>query len=439
MAGAVLEFLPYRSFRLISHLNLIHIEFLVAGLLMLVRMHNKSSRRSAAGFGLVIGLTYLTDLTYTTFLVLAATAFALVHARTTFTRAGLERWGVAASVGLIVSLPLLIPMIADVVHHEAPVAHGSGGADYYSADLFSWITPNADDPLLGSDSRWLSDTVTGSEHTAYTGVIVVALGVVGALLHDKRRRVWLSIVGLFGLLALGPYLHVWGHTGRAPGSGSIPLPYHVLQKLPVFNSSRSPGRFGVMASIGLVMLACIALDALRRRRPRVGLVVLVLYAVVTLVEFSPRSQWVLQASAVPAPYAAMKESSKSGAVLDIPLQWRDGFRFYGDTVANRDDTVFIYAASIDRAAVGGTVSRMTSPRLALLQRKKVYRDILILQGDLPAPSGWKPSFGREDLRTLGISFVIYHAERPMPNVLAYIERLGLKKFATDGVVTTWQA
>ena len=53
----------------------------------------------------------------------------------------------------------------------------------------------------------------------------------------------------FFVLSLGPYLRVNGHTGsRFHYQGArfnVPLPYLVINRVPILNGARNPGRFGV--------------------------------------------------------------------------------------------------------------------------------------------------------------------------------------------------
>ena len=48
------------------------------------------------------------------------------------------------------------------------------------------------------------------------------------------------------------------------------------------------------------------------------------------------------------------------------------------------------------------------------------------------------TFGVDDLRALGIGFVVYHRDRPFPAVFDHLSGLGLPVVADDGVVLVWR-
>ncbi len=92
----------------------------------------------------------------------------------------------------------------------------------------------------------------------------LALGLAGVGLFTARDLVrrqagfWAVVIGLFYLIALGPVLTVGG---KATG---FPLPYALLQNLPIFNIGRDPGRYSTLALLGVAHLAALGLRAVRR-------------------------------------------------------------------------------------------------------------------------------------------------------------------------------
>ena len=80
------------------------------------------------------------------------------------------------------------------------------------------------------------------------------------------------------------------------------------------------------------------------------------------------------------------------------------------------------------------VARLPNARWDALQGVPVYQQVLSLQGDsAPQP----PTFGAGDLARLGIGWVVYHRDRPFPEVLAYVQRLGLPVIADDGTTVVY--
>jgi hypothetical protein len=82
---------------------------------------------------------------------------------------------------------------------------------------------------------------------------------------------YIPVLGISGLiLSLGPFLHVAGHRL------GVPLPYALCYyAIPGFSSMRTPGRFAVLVALATAVVAGLGFDALRRRYPRFGSVLLV--------------------------------------------------------------------------------------------------------------------------------------------------------------------
>jgi hypothetical protein len=335
-------------------------------------------------------------------------------------------------------------MVRDLAQHELSPIPGLGGAESYSADLLSWVTPPGYHRIWGRTFAHLNATVTGGERMTFPGFAVLALAGLGAVLVWRRARLWVALAAGFAVLSFGPWLHVDGHTGHRFGylgfRFSLPLPYLVFHRVPILNGVRVPGRFGIMAVLALDVLAGLALARLGRgRRHLTGWLAAAAFAI-TMVEFlPPAGVQALVPAKLPAAYAAITADRTARAVLEIPLQWRDGFGVTGDGHPLRDDTLFVYfAARHHHPLVNGFVARIPTPRLRALSSIPLYREVLRLQGDLGDQAQPAGSFDAAALRRLGIGFVVYHRDRPEPAVLARIEAAGLRLRDDDGTVTVWE-
>lgn len=99
-----------------------------------------------------------------------------------------------------------------------------------------------------------------AETCAFVGLVTVALAVVAIVLRRDRTTFLLTLIGAgSALLMLGRFTPA----------------YRVLTWLPLFESTRLPGRFALPATLAVVLLAALGLDALLRaagsRRSRVAL------------------------------------------------------------------------------------------------------------------------------------------------------------------------
>lgn len=97
-----------------------------------------------------------------------------------------------------------------------------------------------------------------TEKIAYIGYIPLLLALAGAYFDIKAKRkrylLWAAIAILFAWLSLGPYVQIGS---RVTGIPTIYLIYHAVHGL---NVIREPGRFFIVGTIGLDILAAIGLS-----------------------------------------------------------------------------------------------------------------------------------------------------------------------------------
>ena len=439
-AGAAFAFMPWRYLRIVAHHNLNHIWVIPLTLLLLLRFIDNPNRTRSAVVGAALGVAFLTDFTL---FVLCAGGIAIVvlwHWRN-----ALPHWrhlGVAAATFLILSAPLLVAMGRDVFHGEVDPLPGWGGADIFSADLLSWVIPPRSSRILGGRFQTLNNLVTGGERLTYPGMVVLVLAlvmVVMVLLRHERQGVWVAMAGVFFVLSLGPFLRIDGHTGTGfhyLGSHfAVPLPYLAVHVIPLLQGLRVPARFCVPAILGLDILAALALTRLAHQRRLLAWILPATAMAILLVEVFPTGL-PLQPATIPAAYQAIERDHNDKAVLELPLQWRDGFGQIGDSSPPRDDTLFMYFAAMHgHPVVGGMVARLPLERLRRLESIPLYRQVLALQHEPGFTDA--PSFSAADLRSLDIGYVVYHLDRPLPDAASYIQRLDLRRISDDGTVTVW--
>ena len=442
VAGAAFTFAPYR-FAHMSHYDLAHLEFLSFGLLALLRLYQRPSRGRAIAYGAVLGLTFLTDLYYVVFLLIATAVVGAWHWRDTLRREMAVRLGQAAATAAVVAAPLMVAMVREiVVFHSLDPLTNWANADNYSSDLFSWVTPSVLQRVwAGHVGRFAG--ATGGERLAFPGAVVLLLAALAVLWGAARRhRLWLALAAVFAVLSFGPFLHVANRTGgwfSAYGARfDLPLPYFVLHFVPVVNGVRVPGRFSIVGILALDVLAAVAVARLSvlaaGRDRRLAAAVPVVALALLLVEFYPRSI-PTQPTAVPRPYAAIAADRGQRAVLEVPLQWRTGFGQYGDT--NGDHTISMYyAVRHGKPLVGGMVARYPDRRLQLVLDDPLYRQVMDLQA--AEDPGYPTVFDATDLQRAGIGYVVYHRDQPRPRAEAYLAGLHLPVLADDGTVIVWR-
>ncbi len=135
---------------------------------------------------------------------------------------------------VLVTPPLLLPMIREAL--DSPWLSVGYQATARAVDLAELLGPTLANP-------------------GYLALALAGLGLWAAWRAGQRALAgfWALAVVLFYLMALGPVLTIGGtRTG-------IPLPYALMQALPVFNIGRDPGRYNTIAMLGVAVLAALGL------------------------------------------------------------------------------------------------------------------------------------------------------------------------------------
>ena len=192
-----------------------------------------------------------------------------------------------------------------------------------------------------------------TEETTYFGIPLLVLTVVIFVLlwrasaGDPRRRALLRALaitgGVFAVLALGPRLRIGG------GDTGIPLPYALLQHLPMFDAAL-PARFALALTPIVGILLAWTVDLLRTWAPgwpRRAMVGALAVAILPLFPIPLR--------AVPRPPVPEFISSGAwrayvppgGTIVPVPLPsdlLPDGQRWQAEAMANQDKPVFAIPA-----------------------------------------------------------------------------------------------
>jgi hypothetical protein len=124
-------------------------------------------------------------------------------------------------------------------------------------DVLALVLPNPNHPFAPERiEAWLAAQPNGYLENA-ASIPLMALVVMAVAWRRGWRppRIWTAIAGAFGLLSLGPFVHLAGVNTYVPG------PWAVLRYVPIVELTRSPARFTV-----ILMLAIAALFALALRR-----------------------------------------------------------------------------------------------------------------------------------------------------------------------------
>jgi hypothetical protein len=355
VAGVVYAFSPYHFAHLLGHLQLISLQWIPFYVLYLLRGLDRSRSSVArsyasdilkAGFFLIlVGLCDWYYVMYCLLFTALALVVYLIQRRLSWRGVGLVAG--AAAVFLAVLSPIWAPMVVGASSWTGT----SLLRDYtetltLSADLLAFVTPQVFHPVWGewAAARSAAFNATASEFTVFAGFAVLALAAIAYLTIRKASLrgpvtgdspsyhpllLWLAAVVTFGLLALGPVLHVNGRSDLLPGGRQVPLPYALLYELvPFVKLSRSVSRMDVMVMLALGVLAAFGAYGLGRwlaarspSRARLAAVGIPIAASgLILFEFLP-TPYPTSVADTPAWYQQLAANPEQKAVLNLPANW----------------------------------------------------------------------------------------------------------------------
>ena len=269
VAGAVFTFSSYRFVHLLGHLDLLSTQWLPCVVLFLLKTRREPGWWNPVWCGMFLAAALLTSSYYAAFLLVFVGLFAasMLLRRQPGWIAALTRIAVAMAVFAALVAPLLAAMLSRGVL-EGRTANPGYDVDRFSADLLAFVVPSPLHPVWGRVVQpaygAMARNESGLEAVMYLGLAPVLLAV--AALRSAGVRVWafwLAGCALFIVLALGPVLHVGGRA-IAPALSAL-MPYTLFSHLPYGDIPRVPGRFVVMATLCLAMLADGGAWALLRR------------------------------------------------------------------------------------------------------------------------------------------------------------------------------
>jgi hypothetical protein len=462
VGGLVFTFAPYHFAHMFGHMNLVSLQWIPFYVLALLKAIDAQSWRTtgdrrpkrktiktlaswrlgvskepatgnrasinwrgwlwAGGSGALLALNAYTDWLYAIFLVLLtgvivawkvlvpADRRAVAEAGVGWVEAG-ARLALLVLTFLVLSAPILFPTLVEA---------GKGYAQqppeetlFYSSDLIGAFLPSELNPIWGNAIKTRVDALppylplkNPSERVVYLGYSVLALTAIGAWRMRKNRhvRMWAFIAALMWAFSLGPLLQVLGKTQFTPFGVTVPLPYLVLFKLPLFNIMRTPARLTVLVMLALAILASFALanllPALARPRAEsrptswaVQLAAAVVIPAVILFEFlSAPFPTVPPGWNVPI-YAQIAKEPGNFALLELPL------RPFGDYMA--------YQTIHGKPIIGGYLSRQ--PPYPLEEQNAAVKYLLdSTPPSDPLQSQVSGGKGVQSLRDLGVKYVIIH-------------------------------
>ena len=438
VGGIVFSFAPYHFAHFLGHMNLVFIQWIPFYILLLLRTVTESSGIRdtvapnlpsssrplglAAGAGTMLALQAYSDWLYTIFLILFTGSFIawklllpserrVLRDQGITWREGVLRLAVGTTVFLLITLPMLVPTLAEVGrgYPQQPFNQTL----VYSSDAMLAFTPSEFHPIWGNT---IGERITqigpymrmkdDSERVVFLGYTVLVLAAYTTWrLRSKPNVFFWAFAGLINwIFSLGPILQVFGQQLNSFFGLPIRLPYFFLYKLPFMDIMRTPNRFTVLIMLSLSVLVAFAFSVLlsdprvsphtrpalpiwRRLVVQLGLPLLIVFEFLAIPFPTAPPGW-----DVPI-YRQVANEAEQFAILELPL------RPLGDYMA--------YQTVHGKPIIGGLLARQ--PPYPLVEQTPVLtylRDTTSL--DDAIRSSVAGGSGLQVLRDLRVKYVIIH-------------------------------
>jgi len=279
---------------------------------------------------------------------------------------------VALASASVLASPVLSAQAFGEAMDAAPVLWRSGPR---GADLLALLLPHAGHPLMPDLVRSAFAQHPGGLIEQSASLSIVALLVIGLAWWRTSWRPSLrwSVAALaFGLMTMGPFIHVAGMNTY------IPTPWTLVRYLPVISDARMPSRMAIVATMAVAMLFAAALSAWTSRAGKARPWVLLAVAVLLCVDLWPAPR-TLYSAGVPAIYERIAQDPRPVSVLRLPTGVRDGLASLGNFTAHAQFFQTVHGKRL----IGGYLSRTTPRRRESHSNHPVLGPLVALSANLP--------------------------------------------------------
>ena len=282
-------------------------------------------------------------------------------------------------------------------------------------DLLSFFMPNPTHPLLrGIVEPWMTRQRADAFVEGVASFTVVAILVLALLIAHRRGsapKFWLVFTGFFAALAVGPFVRVGGESTYVPG------PWAIFRFVPGIGMVRSPGRFAVLAALGLALLLAHALATANLGRRR-GVAMAGIGLLLGFETIGPPRR--LFPAVLPHRFQVVAEDRCDVAILRLPTGIKDGTRQRGRFSSETQFRQVFHGKRL----VGGYLSRLSDETLEAYEENPTLRALLDLSEGkaISAQARREAVRGAEDLsRDVRIGFIAVNKEEASPELRDLIQ------------------
>ena len=408
LAGAGFISVPYRLFAAEFHPHVAAVHVLPFVLLFLVRLRRGATLRRVGALGIVVALQWWSSLTGGVLTMVAVGVWGLWEAGRLRSRALPLLWraGVGVAVGMVLSLPVLVPYV--LVRQDHPgFSHNPIEPLLYSASPQSYLSPLLPmagplRPVAADLGERFADELAPWEKTLFPGFalaggLVVALVAAAASLVRRRREawVWVEPVGLFLAIGLAGFVLSLGPRAGGKVDGAR-LPFTLLDAFIPGSLLRVPARIGLLVLLAVPVIVGLAVARLPHR---LQTVVVALALGLIVVELAPTRWALVEPPAITAAHAAV--AGRSGAVLALPTAEAGTDKGFKPGSTDRENIHMYLSTAHFRPLTNGYSAYYPPSYLAMMRAAAALpsaesfrvlhrRDVqtVIVQQDLLAGTGW---------------------------------------------------
>jgi hypothetical protein len=276
-----------------------------------------------------------------------------------------------------------------------------------SADLVSFFVPYFGHPFFKKYVASLYRKFTVDPY--FLGYLALILSIYALFkVEFKKVRFWFFASLFFGIMSLGPYLHILGKVYK-----NVPLPYLLMQKIPFFAFARSPNRFSIILYLSIAVLVGYGLSRLLSKKVYFKIFLSPFFAFIILWEFLSIPFSIPENMVIPNFYKKMGEEKENYAILEFPLE----DNYYPHARAH-----YMYYQTIhNKKILNGDVSHWSS-----YARKFIEKGDALLED-------------KNFLKDKGIKYILLHASFLGGNELERLNNLlkdkfKLSRFSTEEIL-----
>ncbi len=293
-----------------------------------------------------------------------------------------------AGIGLIVlftfilSLPFIIGILGHLSSSTLSTAAANSGLAQnmlWSDNLASFFLPSYYNGIFNSLSQSYKTQIYGlvyqgaqyqldiGEKVSYIGYSVLLLVLLSLYYDFKQSRMkhtflWLIFLLVFAWLSLGPYLQIYSSVTN------IPTLYSVYRAIPILNIIREPGRFDLVVTICLGMLAAFGFNELTMGKDRkTKYTYLAIVAAVILIEYNGMhhslsfANSLITPTQMPAAYNQLSQVRGNFSVLMLPAIANNS-----NAPAQYIGMETYYVSALKKPIIGGYTSRENTTQSLLV-------------------------------------------------------------------------